>query len=342
MKDLYSVLGVKKDASEQEIKKAYRKLALQYHPDKNPDDSSAEEKFKEVSAAYETLSDPQKRKHYDTYGSTDPHAGVRQNVSWEDLFSGGLGIDLEDLFGGSFRRRGSRRTTVKGSDLRQNIEITFMEAIRGCSKNISVQYPYGCPSCNGNGSKDGENLYTCPTCNGSGKVGHRQGVMQVLTTCGACAGRGQRISLECDDCKATGRKVKQETLKVSIPEGVDDSTVMRLGGKGMPSDFGGPNGDLYLGIRVKPHKKFRRVGDTIVSDEKISYLDAILGTKLNVETIHGTVSVKVPAGTQPNSKLRIQGKGIKQGDHIITLSIKIPTKVSDEEKELLTKLKQIT
>jgi len=337
MNDLYSVLGVEKSASEQELKKAYRQLALKYHPDKNPDDKEAEEKFKEISAAYEILSDAEKRKQYDTFGTV---SNIGQNPQPDfdirDIFSN-MGFDFGDIFSGKQRGRPAR-----GQDLRKSINISFMDSALGCSKNIKIEYPFSCKSCGGNGSKDGNNVYPCPTCNGSGKIGRRQGVMQILTTCAACNGRGERIAIKCDDCEGSGQKYREEVLKVSIPAGIDSNTTMRLAGKGMPSDYGGPSGDLYLSLRVMPHKKFNKVGKTITSDEKVGYIDAILGTKIDVETIHGNVAIKVPAGTQPNSKLRLPGKGIAQGDHIITINVSLPKKLSDEEKELLTKLKSLT
>lgn len=333
MNDLYNVLGVKKDASEQEIKKAYRQLAHKYHPDKNPGDAAAEEKFKEISAAYEVLGDQAKRQQYDQFGSVG-HQQPHQNVNYSDIFDH---IDIGDIFG-----FGGRRRTTRGQDLKHHLNLSFMEAALGCSKSIEIDYPFDCKTCKGNGSKDGNNMRICPVCNGAGKVGRRQGMMQVLTTCAACRGQGEQITIICDDCKGKGQQSKKEVLKVSIPAGVDDSTTMRLSGKGLASDIGGPPGDLYLNLRVAPHNRFKRVGDTVVTDEKVSYLDAILGTKVNVETIHGNVSIKVPAGTQPDSKFRIPKKGINGGDHIASIVVTIPKELSAEEKELLTKLKNLT
>jgi molecular chaperone DnaJ len=332
MNDLYSVLGVKKDANEQEIKKAYRQLAHQYHPDKNPGNKEAEEKFKELSAAYEVLSDSTKRQQYDTYGSTKPN---QPPVDMGDIFNN-LGFDLSEMFGQKARRK------ARGQDLRHHLNLSFMEAALGCAKSLEVDYPFGCKPCTGNGSKDGKNLRTCPVCNGAGKVGRRQGIMQVLTTCSACRGNGEQVLVACDDCKGTGQQHKKEVLKVSIPAGIDDSTTMRLAGKGLASDIGGNHGDLYLTLRIAPHSKFKRAGDTVITEEKVSYLDVILGTKIDVETIHGNVVLKIPAGTQPSSKFRIQGKGINSGDHIASITVTIPKDPSKEEKELLTKLKNLT
>ena len=333
MNDLYNVLGVKKDASEQEIKTAYRQLAHKYHPDKNPGDAAAEEKFKEISAAYEVLGDKTKRQNYDQFGD----AKAQQNSNYSDIFDH---IDISDILGKyGF---GGRRQTTRGQDLRHHLNLSFMDAALGCAKSIEVDYPFDCKTCKGNGSKDGTNLRTCPVCNGAGKIGRRQGMMQVLATCAACRGRGEQVTVICDDCKGKGQQSKKEVLKVSIPAGVDDSTTMRLAGKGLASDIGGSPGDLYLNLRVAPHNRFKRLGDTVITDEKVSYLDAILGTRVNVETIHGNVSIKVPPGTQPDSKFRISKKGINGGDHIASIVVTIPKELSAEEKDLLTKLKNLT
>lgn len=307
---------------------------MENHPDKNPD-PSAEEKFKQVSAAYEVLSDPQKRKNYDQFGTDKPRATAPGSDFWSNM-SSDFGFDFGDIFG--FR---SRRSPMKGPDLKQSLQISFMESVRGCQKDIRIEYPHKCHPCQGNGSLDGMNINVCPTCNGAGKVGHRQGMMQILSTCRACNGKGHRVVIKCKTCKGTGVKTKSEKLKVTIPKGIDGNTRMRVPGKGLPSDIGAPNGDLYLDIHVKPHHKFKRMGNTILSDESVSYIDAILGTKIKAETINGEISVKIPAGTQPMSKLRVQKQGINEGDHIITLSVKMPTKVSKEERAILEKLKKL-
>ena len=335
MKDPYKVLGLGKDASEGDIKKQYRKLALQYHPDKNPDDPSAEAQFKEVSAAYEVLSDPEKRKMYDTYGDVNPRA-QGPGPSGFDPFGGRGGFDFGDFFG-------NRRRRTRGDDVKKGIVLDFMEAVHGCTKKLGIDYPYACSPCKGNGSKDGTNLKECETCGGMGKVGYNQGFMQILQTCPSCQGRGKDIIEKCPECNGRGQKTKTDTVKVTIPPGIDHSSVLRLGGKGMPSAYGDAPGDLYLEVHVKPHSKFRREGFNILSEETISYLDAILGTKLIISTIHNKVDLKIPAGTQPGTTLKVAGKGVireaRKGDHLVKVNVSLPKNVSPEEQELLEKLK---
>lgn len=341
MKDPYAALGVEKDASASDIKKAYHKLALKYHPDKNPDDPSAEEKFKEISAAYDVLSDSQKRQQYDTYGEVgdqpkiDPFEFIRRAGGFSNL-------NFEDIFGG---RRG-RASSTRGDSVRRTIRIGFMDAAKGCDKKLSVEYPETCNKCRGNGSKDGTSIERCETCQATGKVGQNHGVMQVLHRCPVCKGKGYNIVEECEECAGLGTKNRTETLKVKIPAGINDGTTMRLNGKGMSSACGGPNGDLYLSISIEQHPKFKRQGTTIFSEETIDYLQAILGDKIDVDTIHGQVKLKVPAHTQPDSILKIAGKGICQdknhkGDHLVILKVILPKKISPQEKELLKKLRNI-
>lgn len=307
---------------------------MENHPDKNPD-PAAEEKFKQVSAAYDILSDPQKRSNYDQFGTEKPSVGAPGADFWSNM-SSDFGFDFGDIFG--FR---SRKSPAKGPDLRQSLQISFMESIRGCQKQVKIEYPQKCSPCSGNGSLDGKHLNVCPVCNGAGKVGHRQGMMQILSTCNACRGRGQRVVVKCKSCHGAGVKTKAEKLKITIPKNIDGNTRMRVPGKGLPSEMGGPNGDLYMDIHVKPHHKFKRMGNTILSEESISYIDAILGTKIKADTINGSISVKIPSGTQPMSKLRVQKQGINGGDHIISILVKVPTKITEEEKSVLERLRDI-
>jgi len=337
MKNPYETLGVKKDAEAGEIKKAFHKLALKYHPDKNPDKPEAEEKFKEVNSAYEILSDPKKRLQYDTYGDTD----LRNfSATGTDPFE-----HLRDIINhnGFAWNHGGR--SVRGDNIRQTIRIDFMDAAKGVIKKLSIDYPFGCTACKGNGSKDGTNLETCATCNGNGKVGQNRGMMQILHTCPTCRGSGSKITESCTECNGRGTKTKNEIIKVTIPAGIPDGITMRLAGKGMPSHYGADNGDLLLSIIISPHPIFKRDGMTIYSEEKISYIDAILGAKIPVETIYGSVKLKVPAGTQPDSILKIAGKGVirgaEKGDHLVGIKIIIPKQISQQEEELLTKLKDM-
>jgi len=338
MKNPYETLGVSKTASEDEIKKAFRKLAIQHHPDKNPDNPQAEEKFKEVNSAYEILSNPEKRQQYDIYGTIDPRQQATSGFDPFDIMRGS-GIFDDSWFGGF----GRKRRGMRGDDIRKSIVIDFMEAAKGCVKNLQVEYPYNCTTCKRTGAKDGKAVKECTTCHGHGKVGRNQGMLQILTTCPSCMGKGKIIVEKCPECLGKGVKHKKETLKVTVPAGLENGTSMRLAGKGMPSPYGTENGDLYIVAKVMPHAKFKRDGLRIYTEEDVNYIDAILGTKINVETIHGVVKLTIPSGTQPGSILKIKGKGIignsNKGDHLVGINVKLPTKLTEEEKDLLEKLK---
>jgi molecular chaperone DnaJ len=335
--DLYNILGVPQDASDSEIKKAYRKLALQYHPDKNPDNPKAEDKFKEISSAYSVLSDPEKREQYDLYGATGQyqnrnHGGVDP---FEHIRRSGL---FNDLFGGY-------RNNINGDNVRRSIEIDFMEAINGVVKNINLEHFTSCTSCDGNGSKGGKSLEECDVCHGVGKTGRNLGMVQVLTTCSKCSGRGSLIKDKCPNCLGSGVKKKSETLKLTIPAGIENGTTMRLAGKGGPSHYGGNNGDLYITLVVRDHDKFKRNGLDILSFTNIDYISAILGDEINVDTVHGRVKLKIPAGMQPGEILKLKKKGIirqdgSTGNHLVQINVLIPKKLDDSEKDLLTKIKE--
>lgn len=343
MKNPYEVLGIPKEAKEDEIKKAYRKLALEHHPDHNAGSPESEEKFKEINAAYETLNDPEKRNLYDTYGTTDPRQAQGSTVDPFDFVrqSGGFGFppDFFD-FNNNYGRQ--HKQSTKGSDITRNLSVTFMEAALGTTKDITIDYPYQCTSCHGTGAEFGKALKKCETCGGQGKLGQTNGFMQVIRTCPACRGKGKIILITCPDCSG-GNKIRSETIKVHIPIGIDNGSGLRVSGKGMPSAITGEAGDLFLIIDMAPHPKFKRDRTTIYSEEEIDYIDAVLGTKIEVETIHGPVNLKIPAGTQPNNVLKIKGKGIKnddvEGDHLVGLKVIIPTRLSAKEKELLEQLK---
>jgi molecular chaperone DnaJ len=332
MKNPYKTLGVKKDADAKEIKKAYHKLALKYHPDKNPDDPQSEDKFKDISTAYDILSDTKKRQQYDLYGdvsSRQPDPGF--NPFEHVMRQAGFG------FGG---RRGTR-----GSDIRRSIKIEFMEAAKGCVKKLSVDYPYECSTCKGNGSKDGTSIKPCDVCEGVGKVGYSQGFMQILSTCPGCQGDGNIVIEKCTNCHGRGTKNKTEVLKVTIPVGLDNGMAIRLSGKGMPSPYGAESGDLYLSVLVSQHPEFKRDGIHIYSEKTIGYIDAILGVKIPVNTIHGQVSLKVPPGTQPGNIFKIKHKGIigkkDKGNHMVGIKVSLPEEISEQERDLLEKLKNI-
>ena len=335
MSNLYEALGVEKDATEADIKKAFRELAFKYHPDRNKD-AGAEERFKEVSAAYDILSDKAKRQQYDQYGTTSQH---QPNPGFDpfDLFRQAGGFSDWFEYSNNYGRQSN-----KGEDVSKVLNIDFLDAALGTSKDVTVEYPYACQTCKGTGAEHGTALKTCDTCNGRGKIGQRQGFMQILSTCPSCRGKGRSILTKCPEC-VSGHKVKTETIKVTIPAGIDDGNALRVAGKGMTSQHNGQSGDLYLRIDINPHPKFKRDRTTIYSEQEIGYLDAILGTKVEVDTIHGPVNVKIPSGIQPGHILKVSGKGIvkdgTKGDHLIGVKVTIPTKLSDEERKLLEQLK---
>jgi len=345
-RDYYEVLGVKKDASEADIKKAFRKLAMQYHPDKNPGDKKAEERFKEVNEAYGILSDPQTKERYDRFGHAgiDPSAfsGGGFNVNFEDLFG--------DLFGGMFgggtrsRRTGPR----KGADIQKNLRIKFEEAAFGVKKQIQLTKYVLCDECGGTGAADNAAKIRCHGCNGSGEVRTTQrtpfGQFTNVTPCPRCNGQGEVIETPCKRCSGSGKVRSEVTIAVDIPAGVDNDSVISLKGQGEPGGNGGPNGDLYVIISVSPHKIFNRRGTDLWLEIPITFTQAALGDTITVPTLEEKVVYKIPPGTQPETIFRLKGKGIKSlrsarsGDLNVKVIIEIPTKLSNEEKKLLRKL----
>lgn len=357
-RDYYDVLGVTKSATEAEIKKAYRALAKKYHPDMNKE-AGAEAKFKEVQEAYEVLSDPQKKATYDQYG----HAGMdgaNFGQGFGGGFSGGFEGDLNDIFGsffgggfGGFGNSNSRRSTGprKGQDRFMQMKISFMDAIFGKSESIEIDVDEPCSQCDGTGARSKEDIQTCPTCNGSGTVISQQrtafGVFQSQGVCPDCNGTGKKILHKCSKCHGKGYEHKHVKVDVKIPAGIHSGQQLRVSGKGERGANGGPNGDLYIEIFVQKHKFFERDGKNIYIEVPISAIDATLGTKIDVPTVYGDVELTVPAGTQPGTKFRLKGKGVKDlrgsssGDQYVLVKVEVDTKLSKEEKTLYEQLKQV-
>ena len=358
-RDYYEVLGLSKGASEDDIKKAYRKLAKKYHPDVNKA-SDAEEKFKEINEAYEVLSDPQKKATYDQFG----HAGMDgfqsgfgssgfSSMNMDDLsdifssFMGGMGGFSGFNFGGS--SSSSRRTSpMKGDNRYMSMDIDFLDAVHGVDKLVNITVDKKCTNCDGSGAASKSDIETCPTCRGSGRVTRQSrtpfGVIQQQTICPDCRGSGKHIKKICPHCNGQGYNTIKEQVEVSIPAGINTGQQVRLPGYGERGENGGPNGDLYIEIRVKPHKYFIRDGNNIHISVPISAIDATLGTTVDVPTAYGDVELSVPAGTQPGQQLRLKGYGIKDlrsnnlGDQYVDIQIEIPKKLSKEEKGLYEKL----
>lgn len=350
-RDYYDVLGVSKGASDDEIKKAYRSLAKKYHPDLNPNNKEAEEKFKEVNEAYETLSDQTKRSQYDQFG----HAGAQGFNGFNGASGfGGAGFGgFEDIFSSFFgggRASNARNTNRprQGDDVEQSITIDFQESIDGCKKQIKVTVDDECSSCGGTGAFSKNDIHVCDRCHGSGSVVVEQnsifGRVQTQTTCPKCGGRGQDITRKCDKCNGKGRIRKTKDITVTIPAGIADGMSMRLEGKGQAGYNGGPNGDLYVNVRVRPHKDFKRDGDDIYLEIPISFTQAALGDSIEIPTVYGNVTLKIPAGTQSHTKFRLKGKGAKNvrgggfGDQYVTVIVEVPTNLNHEEKSLIEKL----
>jgi molecular chaperone DnaJ len=350
-RDYYDVLGVSKTASEDEIKKAYRSLAKKYHPDLNPNNKEAEEKFKEVNEAYETLSDQTKRSQYDQFG----HAGAQGFNGFNGAGGfGGAGFGgFEDIFSSFFG--GGRQTSAQnsnrprqGDDLEQSITIDFQESIDGCKKEIKITVDDECSTCGGTGAFSKNDINVCSRCHGSGSVVVEQnsifGRVQTQTTCPKCGGRGQDITRKCEKCNGKGRIRKTKDITINIPAGIADGMSMRLEGKGQAGYNGGPNGDLYVNVRVRPHKEFKREGDDIYLEIPISFTQAALGDNVEVPTPYGNVTLKIPAGTQPKTKFRLKGKGARNvrsgsfGDQYVIVNVEVPTNLSGEEKSLIEKL----
>ena len=342
--DYYEVLGISREASDQEIKAAYRKMALQHHPDRNPGDKASEERFKECSEAYQVLSDPQKRAAYDRFG----HAGISGAGGFDGNPFGAqdIGDIFGDIFGEMFNMGGGRRVSrvQKGRDIRQDLTIDFEEAVFGKETKVSFGRADPCPDCKGSGAASGRGPATCPHCQGRGQVRYQQGFFSIARTCSHCGGTGQIITDPCKTCRGEGRVERQHEMQVTVPAGVEDGTRIRYQGEGEAGRFGGPPGDLYVVLHVRQHRVFERDGNDLHCSIPISFPQAALGTEITIDTLDGSAKLKVPEGTQSGQQFRIRGRGVPflnehgRGDLIVQVVVRTPTKLTKAQKEKLQEL----
>lgn len=344
-KNYYEILGVPRDADSAVIKKAYRKLALKYHPDQNPGDSTAEEKFKEAARAYEVLSDPNKRTRYNQFGE----AGVSGTTSGfqdiNDIF-GSFGDIFSDFFGGATSSRDRRHRNV-GSDLRYHLDIELMDVIKGTEQQIAYDYEKDCQPCGGRGTAPGTSPQVCKSCGGRGQVVRQQGFFQMSTTCPSCAGQGRVIVKPCHTCSGKGRTLAKKKLKIKVPAGVESGRQLHLSGEGEGGYQGGPNGDLYVAVRVKKHPTFERQGPHLIGSLKITYIQALLGGFVKTKNLEGPLEVEIPRGTATGDIIRVKNQGLPslksshRGDLLFEAEIEIPRKIHSEEEKLLRKIAEL-
>ncbi|MFQ5840612.1 MAG: molecular chaperone DnaJ [Candidatus Methylomirabilales bacterium] len=341
-RDLYAALGVQRDASATEIKKAYRRLALKYHPDKNPDDPEAPERFKEINEAYEVLSNPEKREAYDRFGTTAPFGRTADGPGGP-----GFGSIFEDLFEGFFGGGGRRSSAHRGADLRYNLRVTLEEAARGVEKEVAVPRLETCETCRGTGAKPGTTPRPCPACRGTGQVRFSRGFLTISQTCGHCRGEGRVVEDPCKKCRGDGRVTRQRTLKVKVPGGVETGVRLRISGEGEAGVQGGPAGDLYVVITVEPHPFFQRDGDDLICQVPISFTQAALGGELQIPTLAGVIPFRIPPGTQPGTEFWLDGygmpslRGYGRGDLKVQVLVEVPTRLTSRQRELLKELHQM-
>ncbi|HVR34664.1 MAG TPA: molecular chaperone DnaJ [Methylomirabilota bacterium] len=353
-RDYYEILGVSKDASIEHIKKAYRKLAVKFHPDKNPGDKQAEERFKELGEAYDVLADPQKRAAYDRYGHAafdgrsrggGPRGGFHDPLDiFREVFGGGAGSIFEDLFGGEHRDPGGAQ---RGSDLRYDMELTLEEAARGCEKEIPLTKLEACDACRGTGAEKGSSTKVCATCAGRGQVLTSRGIFSIAQTCPRCEGAGRIIEHPCHTCRGAGRREKASRVKLKIPAGVDTGTRLRSAGNGEAGTRGGPQGDLHVVLHVRPHEIFQRDGDDLVCEVPVSFVQAALGAEIEVPTLTGKANIRVPAGTQSGTVFRLRGRGISNvqgygvGDLHVRVNVEVPTHLNAAQKASLQQFAEL-
>lgn len=344
MKDYYEILGVSRDASDAELKKAFRQMALKHHPDRNPGNNASEDHFKKVNEAYSCLSDPEKRSNYDRFGTAE-------GIGSGGPFSGGAGFGdiFEDVFGDFFGGLGGQRRQrpTKGSDLRYDLDITLEEAVFGTEKNIKFQKLENCHECKGTGSEPGKDTHVCSNCKGSGQIRFQQGFFSVSKTCSKCHGTGKIITHICKTCNGQGQTQKQKSINLKIPTGVDSDSRLKISGEGEPGIYGGPKGDLYVVLNVKEHPFFKRDGTEIFCEIPVSFTQVALGAEIEVPTLDGTATLKIPSGTQSEHLFYLKGKGAprvgghQRGNQIIKIFIEVPKKLSEKQKELLEEFESL-